>query len=159
MRLMRLAAITQAAILCLVSPPLLAQTSRPEAQAVTRVAAPLRESPAVESRSLLTIPPKTTVSVTSCADGWCAVEHQHLTGHVIQVFLRFPAAEAVSEAPKVSGGKGYTNSQGEWVPSPTRTADGQQPAGASARCRDNTFSFSRSRRGTCSHHGGVASWL
>jgi hypothetical protein len=33
------------------------------------------------------------------------------------------------------------------------------PTGASARCRDGTFSFSRSRRGTCSHHGGVAQWF
>ncbi len=33
------------------------------------------------------------------------------------------------------------------------------PAGATARCRDGTYSFSRHRSGTCSHHGGVAVWL
>jgi len=33
------------------------------------------------------------------------------------------------------------------------------PAGASARCVDGTYSFSRHRAGTCSHHGGVAKWL
>lgn len=33
------------------------------------------------------------------------------------------------------------------------------PAGATARCRDGTYSFSQNRRGTCSHHGGVAEWL
>lgn len=33
------------------------------------------------------------------------------------------------------------------------------PAGASAVCRDGTYSYSRSRRGTCSHHGGVSRWL
>ncbi len=32
-------------------------------------------------------------------------------------------------------------------------------AGASARCRDGTLSYSAHRRGTCSHHGGVAAWL
>jgi len=32
------------------------------------------------------------------------------------------------------------------------------PEGASARCRDGTYSFSLNRRGTCSHHGGVAEW-
>lgn len=32
------------------------------------------------------------------------------------------------------------------------------PSGASARCRDGTYSYSASRRGTCSHHGGVAVW-
>lgn len=53
----------------------------------------------------------------------------------------------------------YRNKQGEEVHSPAKTKSGQAPAGASARCADGTFSFSRSRRGTCSHHGGVASWL
>jgi uncharacterized protein YgiM (DUF1202 family) len=33
------------------------------------------------------------------------------------------------------------------------------PEGASARCNDGTYSFSQNRRGTCSHHGGVAEWL
>ncbi|MGJ3648198.1 DUF3761 domain-containing protein [Sphingomonas sp. GlSt437] len=33
------------------------------------------------------------------------------------------------------------------------------PAGASARCRDGTWSFSESHRGSCSHHGGVDRWL
>jgi uncharacterized protein DUF3761 len=35
----------------------------------------------------------------------------------------------------------------------------QAPAGATARCRDGTYSFSRHRSGTCSYHGGVATWL
>jgi hypothetical protein len=56
-------------------------------------------------------------------------------------------------------GHGYRNSQGEWVPSPTWTKNGQAPSGASAQCADGSYSFSRSRRGTCSHHGGVARWL
>jgi hypothetical protein len=30
------------------------------------------------------------------------------------------------------------------------------PAGATARCRDGTYSFSQHRSGTCSHHGGDA---
>jgi hypothetical protein len=29
----------------------------------------------------------------------------------------------------------------------------------SAICRDGTYSYSSNRRGTCSHHGGVARWL
>jgi hypothetical protein len=33
------------------------------------------------------------------------------------------------------------------------------PTGATALCRDGTYSFSRHRSGTCSHHGGVATWL
>lgn len=33
------------------------------------------------------------------------------------------------------------------------------PSGATAECMDGTFSYSRNRRGTCSHHGGVKRWL
>lgn len=51
----------------------------------------------------------------------------------------------------------YTNSQGNTVQSPTYY--NSAPAGATAQCRDGTYSFSQSRRGTCSHHGGVEQWL
>ncbi|NID05110.1 DUF3761 domain-containing protein [Luteibacter jiangsuensis] len=50
----------------------------------------------------------------------------------------------------------YVNRQGQIVHRPAHTDTGQAPAGASAKCRDGSFSFSASRRGTCSHHGGVA---
>ncbi|WP_374421865.1 DUF3761 domain-containing protein [Chromobacterium sp.] len=53
----------------------------------------------------------------------------------------------------------YTNSDGVEVHSPAHTRSGKAPAGASARCRDGSYSFSQHRRGTCSHHGGVAAWL
>jgi Protein of unknown function (DUF3761) len=33
------------------------------------------------------------------------------------------------------------------------------PIGATALCRDGTYSFSRHHRGTCSYHHGVAIWL
>ncbi len=51
----------------------------------------------------------------------------------------------------------YINSRGVEVRSPAYSDS--VPPGASAICRDGTYSFSQSRRGTCSHHGGVAQWL
>lgn len=51
----------------------------------------------------------------------------------------------------------YINSAGNEVHSPAYSDS--VPAGASAICGDGTYSFSQSRRGTCSHHGGVAQWL
>jgi hypothetical protein len=33
------------------------------------------------------------------------------------------------------------------------------PHGATALCRDGTYSYSKHRPGTCSHHGGVKRWL
>lgn len=56
-----------------------------------------------------------------------------------------------------SGDDYYINSKGVRVRRPT--ASPTAPAGATAQCRDGTYSFSQSRRGTCSHHGGVARWL
>ena len=53
----------------------------------------------------------------------------------------------------------YINSRGNTVQSPTKSPNGSVPVGASARCGDGTYSYSQSRRGTCSHHGGVAEWL
>jgi hypothetical protein len=51
----------------------------------------------------------------------------------------------------------YVNSVGNTVCSPQ--AAPSAPAGATAKCRDGTYSFSQSRSGTCSHHGGVSEWL
>ena len=53
----------------------------------------------------------------------------------------------------------YHNRDGETVHAPAHSKSGRVPDGASARCRDGTYSFSRHRRGTCSRHGGVAAWL
>jgi len=53
----------------------------------------------------------------------------------------------------------YTNRDGNTVHAPARSLSGKAPDGATARCRDGTYSFSRHHSGTCSRHGGVASWL
>ncbi len=71
-------------------------------------------------------------------------------------------AQADAPADKTSGLSNddhYTNVDGDQVHSPAYSADGSAPAGASAQCADGTYSFSAHRQGTCSHHGGVASWL
>lgn len=51
----------------------------------------------------------------------------------------------------------YVNSAGNTVCRPEQSST--VPAGATAICRDGSYSFSQSRRGTCSYHGGVAQWL
>jgi hypothetical protein len=51
----------------------------------------------------------------------------------------------------------YVNANGHCVRRPVRAAS--RPTGATALCRDGSYSFSEHRRGTCSHHGGVAQWL
>jgi hypothetical protein len=36
---------------------------------------------------------------------------------------------------------------------------GSAPPGATARCRDGSYSYAKHHQGACSHHGGVAKWL
>lgn len=67
-----------------------------------------------------------------------------------------PPAQARARA-ATCGADSYVNSRGHCAQRPMRAA--RPPAGATARCRDGTYSFSESRRGTCSWHGGVATWL
>ncbi len=70
----------------------------------------------------------------------------------------FPApAAAVQGVSSLSNDTYYTNVDGNRVHSPAYSDSA--PAGASAKCRDGTYSFSQHRSGTCSHHGGVSRWL
>lgn len=64
---------------------------------------------------------------------------------------------AVKTIPTYCPNGTYINVYGNEVCSPYSSPTA--PAGASAICNDRTYSFSQSRRGTCSHHGGVARWL
>jgi Protein of unknown function (DUF3761) len=41
----------------------------------------------------------------------------------------------------------------------TAATAGTPPPGATALCRDGTYSYSKHRSGTCSGHGGVKKWL
>jgi hypothetical protein len=45
------------------------------------------------------------------------------------------------------------------APAPAaKTMAATGPEGATAKCRDGSYSHSQTRSGTCSHHGGVATW-
>lgn len=62
-----------------------------------------------------------------------------------------------SHSSGTTNGNGYVNSKGNYISSPKKS--NTKPNGATAKCRDGTWSFSQSTRGTCSRHGGVGSWL
>jgi hypothetical protein len=57
-------------------------------------------------------------------------------------------------APTTCGEDYYKNVDGNCIRRPSSS-----PSGASAKCRDGSYSYSAHRQGTCSGHGGVASWL
>jgi hypothetical protein len=64
-------------------------------------------------------------------------------------------APAAAPAPSKTMAKSATASKS----APTATAGNTDPTGATAKCKDGTYSKSAHRSGTCSSHGGVAEWL
>ena len=62
-------------------------------------------------------------------------------------------------APATPSYSGYTNSAGNYVPSPSTTGGTVGGYNPTAKCRDGTYSYSQSHSGTCSSHGGVLAWL
>jgi len=56
--------------------------------------------------------------------------------------------------PAECGADYYRNSDGNCVHRPS-----DNPSGATALCKDGTYSYSQHRSGTCSGHGGVRTWL
>ena len=118
----------------------------------------LRVDASASSRVILTIPQGTQVYLQEdCDCVWVYVTYNGYCGYVYAQFLTksVPATNTTAVAQEPI--RHYTNSYGNTVQSPTRY--NKAPAGATALCRDGSYSFSQSRRGTCSHHGGVAKWL
>ena len=66
---------------------------------------------------------------------------------------------STTTAPYLSDDDYYTNVDGNQVHSPAFSSDGAAPSGATAQCRDGSYSFSQHRSGTCSGHEGVSRWL
>jgi Protein of unknown function (DUF3761) len=62
-------------------------------------------------------------------------------------------AEIVARSPSELSLKGESKQQ------ESRSKSNAGPTGATAQCRDGSYSYSQHHRGTCSHHGGVARWL
>lgn len=64
-----------------------------------------------------------------------------------------------NSAKKVAMGKKLPmrDAKGHFVSS--KGAMGKVPAGATAMCKDGTYSMSKTAAGTCSGHGGVKVWL
>jgi uncharacterized protein YraI len=90
----------------------------------------LRSLPSTEGEVLILIPMGTSVIIEEdCDCEWIKVLYNGMTGYVYSKHL--------TNKPVT---KSYTRK-------------------ATALCRDGTYSYSLHRRGTCSHHGGVAQWF
>ena len=131
----------------------------------------LRYEANTHSYILTVIPRGTAVTIDEdCGCKWVPVEYNGYVGYISTKYLSSKPVrktykhhigtsvrkDRYSSYYRRGGIRYYTNSYGNRVQSPTYY--NSRPAGATALCRDGTYSFSQSRRGTCSHHGGVARW-
>lgn len=127
----------------------------------------LRYGPGTGYGVITVLPRGTAVTIDDdCDCKWVPISYGHYVGYLRTSYLsRYKVAPSYktarhkrhrSYAPRYSSVRHYTNSYGNRVQSPTYYDS--KPPGATALCRDGTYSFSQSRRGTCSHHGGVARW-
>ncbi len=120
----------------------------------------LRTSPEIGNNKICIVPRGCSVSIlpdSIKSEDWIRVNYDGHIGYVYKQYLKNPSEKSSTVSNISSGKKYYTNSKGEKVQSPTRY--NSPPPGATAECNDGTYSFSHSRRGTCSHHGGVKRWL
>jgi uncharacterized protein YgiM (DUF1202 family) len=125
----------------------------------------LRKNPWIDNNIICVIPKSSLLTIdysNQRYNEWIKINYSGNVGYVYSKYLINPQFKSAFSnkndfANSSSRVKYYTNSKGEKVQSPTFY--NKPPAGATAVCRDGTYSFSRNRKGTCSHHGGVARWL
>lgn len=121
----------------------------------------MRTAPSTTSKVMAVLPAGTSIKLEEdCDCPWIKIAYNGQIGYVSSTYLSTSKPTQLKQPnskTNSAGVKYYINSKGERVQSPTRYDS--PPAGATALCRDGTYSFSRSRRGTCSGHGGVARWL
>lgn len=122
---------------------------------IVRSSVNLRAQSNTKSTVLDVIPQGANVYVVeNLSSGWSQVVYNYKLGYVNTSCLISGQNYTYTPSTRV---RYYTNSAGQRVQSPTYYPSA--PRGATARCVDGTYSFSKNRRGTCSHHGGVAQWL
>lgn len=128
----------------------------------------LRYGPGTNYNIVTILPKGTAVTIEEdCDCKWVPVSYSGYIGYIRSSYLSRNKVSTYSskrsgQSSKRSYGshygsvRYYTNTYGNRVQSPTYYDN--KPAGATALCRDGTYSFSQNHRGTCSHHGGVAKW-
>jgi hypothetical protein len=113
----------------------------------------------LQAQAAATICKDGTTSVSSgrgACSGHGGVNKKAVTHQKKVVKGEVKAAAPVPRASARARARANSNSA---VVSGSGAGEDNNPARAIARCKDGMYSHARNRRGACSRHGGVASWL
>jgi serine/threonine-protein kinase len=104
-----------------------------------------------------TTPSKTTGTTVTCKDGTTSKSGKGACSHHGGVA---PAGAATTPTTAAPASPSPAAPPPKPATKPTTVAPaGPPPAGATAMCKDGTYSKSKQHSGACSHHGGVSKWL
>lgn len=121
----------------------------------------LRGSPDSNGTVIDEIPEGAELQVIRQKGAWFFVSYLGRSGWVHGNTIKLSEnAEVLSDVSQTAPKNNSPRTQS--TPNPPRTEpriEKSNPSGATARCADGSLSYSASRRGTCSHHGGVAEWF
>jgi len=70
-----------------------------------------------------------------------------------------PAAAAKPAAPAATATPAAPAAAAKPAAAAPKAASNTDPTGATAKCKDGTYSHAKSHSGACSKHGGVGDWL
>jgi hypothetical protein len=121
-----------------------ARRSSPARSSAKPAGAPVRHATAKSSRSHTTAPTRTGPKAGTAATPPAAAPSRTRR-----------AAPSVRQPAPAPPRKPATGAE----QLPTVAAPAGAPAGATAMCKDGTYSTSKVHTGACSHHGGVKEWL
>jgi hypothetical protein len=140
-----------------------AATNKADSAAPATRAAPAPAAPDPSAASGATTPCKDGTTSTATGRGACSGHGGVQKPSKSKPALDEPAAPATAAAPAATapaaGTPDAAKSSTASKSAPTVTAGNTDPTGATAKCKDGTYSKSQHRSGTCSKHGGVAEWL
>lgn len=127
-----------------------------KAAAVISENANLRTSPDTDGEVVSTVPKGDRIEVVKQSGAWFLVSYNGQTGWMHGNTIEYINSPSTTAESSTDGDDSPTIYQ----PVKTKKPEVKQvnPSGATAKCRDGSLSYSGSRRGTCSHHGGVAVW-
>jgi hypothetical protein len=134
--------------------PLPLKSSSLKSASVISENAYLRQSPngAIQQ----TLPVAASVEVIRQKGAWFYVAYRGAKGWMHGNAIRYDNQNnSLTETPSIPKSDSKSSTYNEYKPAPIEKSDS---SGATAKCRDGRLSYSQNRRGTCSHHGGVAVW-